>query len=73
MALLKKLNIKAKPEINTGFGVNSSDYGGRFVNKNGTNFLCLKKYKEYPLIGMAGYFNFNTSNFFKFYNYFINC
>jgi Inward rectifier potassium channel C-terminal domain/Ion channel len=35
MALLRKLNTKAKTEINTGFGTNTSDYGGRFVNKNG--------------------------------------
>ncbi|MGI8584030.1 MAG: ion channel [Chitinophagaceae bacterium] len=35
MALLRKINSKAKSEINTGFGVNSSDYGGRFVNKSG--------------------------------------
>ncbi|MDQ2719572.1 MAG: Inward rectifier potassium channel Irk [Bacteroidota bacterium] len=30
-----KINPKARSEINTGFGVNYSDYGGRFVNKNG--------------------------------------
>ncbi len=35
MALLRKLNINANAEMNTGFGVNSSDYGGRFVNKDG--------------------------------------
>ena len=35
MSLLRKLNTKAKTEINTGFGTNTSDYGGRFVNKNG--------------------------------------
>ncbi len=35
MALLRKINSKAKTEINTGFGTNASDYGGRFVNKNG--------------------------------------
>lgn len=35
MALLRKINTKAKTEINTGFGTNSADYGGRFVNKNG--------------------------------------
>jgi len=35
MALLRKLNSKAKTEINTGFGANASDYGGRFVNKDG--------------------------------------
>ena len=35
MALLRKFNSKIKSEINTGFGVNASDYGGRFVNKDG--------------------------------------
>ena len=35
MALLRKINSKAKTEINTGFGANASDYGGRFVNKTG--------------------------------------
>jgi inward rectifier potassium channel len=35
MALLHKINTKAKAEINTGFGSNTSDYGGRFINKNG--------------------------------------
>lgn len=30
-----KINPKSTSEINTGFGVNSSDYGGRFLNKNG--------------------------------------
>jgi inward rectifier potassium channel len=35
MALLRKISSQAKTEINTGFGTNSSDYGGRFVNKDG--------------------------------------
>ena len=35
MALLHKINAKAKTEINSGFGVNASDYGGRLVNKDG--------------------------------------
>jgi inward rectifier potassium channel len=35
MALLRKINTKAKTENNTGFGVNTSDYGGRFVNRDG--------------------------------------
>jgi len=35
MSLIRKINTKAKTEINTGFGVNSADYGGRFVNKSG--------------------------------------
>ncbi len=36
MALLKKLNNKAKTDENSGFGTNANSYGGRFVNKNGT-------------------------------------
>ena len=35
MAILKRINTKAKQEINTGFGVNNSNYGGRFLNKDG--------------------------------------
>src|SRR5436309_883031 len=35
MAFLRKINTKAKTEINTGFGINASSYGGRFVNKDG--------------------------------------
>lgn len=35
MAILKKINKKAKADNNTGFGTNSQNYGGRFVNKNG--------------------------------------
>jgi inward rectifier potassium channel len=35
MALLRKINAKARTEINSGFGVNASDYGGRLVNKDG--------------------------------------
>lgn len=33
---MKKINSKAKADTNTGFGVNANNYGGRFVNKNGT-------------------------------------
>ena len=36
MALLKKINSKAKADTNTGFGTNASSYGGRFINKDGT-------------------------------------
>ncbi|MBP6759923.1 MAG: Inward rectifier potassium channel Irk [Flavobacterium sp.] len=35
MALLKRINKKAKAYLNSGFGINTSSYGGRFVNKNG--------------------------------------
>jgi inward rectifier potassium channel len=35
MAFLKKINSKAKAEINTGFGSNNAAYGGRLVNKDG--------------------------------------
>ena len=36
MSLLKNINSQAKTEINTGFGSNTSDYGGRFLNKDGS-------------------------------------
>jgi inward rectifier potassium channel len=36
MAILKRLNIKAKADENTGFGTNSDFYGGRLVNKDGS-------------------------------------
>lgn len=36
MALLKKINSKAKAESNTGFGTNANSYGGRFINKDGS-------------------------------------
>ena len=36
MALLNKFNTKIKDDINTGFGSNAFNYGGRFLNKDGT-------------------------------------
>lgn len=36
MTRLKNINVKAKADQNTGFGTNASNYGGRFINKNGT-------------------------------------
>ncbi|WP_298224387.1 ion channel [Flavobacterium sp.] len=36
MDLLKKINSKAKTDLNTGFGTNANSYGGRFINKDGT-------------------------------------
>lgn len=35
MALLDRVNKKAKADKSSGFGTNSSSYGGRFINKNG--------------------------------------
>ena len=35
MARMDRINSRAKPEINTGFGINANNYGGRFINKNG--------------------------------------
>lgn len=35
MDFLKRINTKAKTDNNTGFGSNSSNYGGRFLTKNG--------------------------------------
>lgn len=36
MALLKSINNKAKSFLNSGFGTNSSNYGGRYINKDGS-------------------------------------
>ncbi len=35
MARVRRIITKAEPELNTGFGNNPSNYGGRFVNKDG--------------------------------------
>jgi len=42
MFKIRKINPRAKSEINTGFGVNSSDYGGRFLHKNGKPNIKIK-------------------------------
>lgn len=39
MSLLNRINSRAKTDDNTGFGINSSMYGGRFFNKDGTPHL----------------------------------
>ena len=36
MAILKRINIKAKSDENTGFGTNRDFYGGRLINKDGS-------------------------------------
>jgi len=36
MALLKKINPSSKINNDTGFGTNASDYGGRFINRDGS-------------------------------------
>jgi inward rectifier potassium channel len=36
MSLLKRVNPSSKVNNDTGFGTNASDYGGRFVNRDGT-------------------------------------
>ena len=35
MALIRKINARAKRNLNTGYGDNASSYGGRFLNKDG--------------------------------------
>jgi inward rectifier potassium channel len=35
MAFLRKINTRAKPNLNTGFGNDASNYGGRVLNKDG--------------------------------------
>lgn len=42
MALLRKINTKAKTEDNTGFGSNSAYSGGRFVNRDGSPNITKK-------------------------------
>lgn len=42
MALLRKISSKAKTELNTGFGVNASEVGGRFLNKKGKANIITK-------------------------------
>ena len=35
MALKKRINVKAIPDQTTGFGTNSTMYGGRYLDKDG--------------------------------------
>ena len=35
MKFLKKVNSKAKSDVNSGFGTNASNYSGRFITKKG--------------------------------------
>jgi inward rectifier potassium channel len=42
MALLRKINSKAKAENNTGFGANSTFSGGRFLNRDGSPNITKK-------------------------------
>ena len=36
MALRKRINLRLKDNNDTGFGSNAGNYGGRFVNKDGS-------------------------------------
>ena len=38
----RKISSKAKPDINTGFGINAKDYGGRFIDKKGRANIEIK-------------------------------
>lgn len=35
MSVIDRMNKRARPKANTGFGANAQDYGGRFMNKDG--------------------------------------
>ena len=37
MSILDKINSRVQKEKNTGFGENASNYGGRFINKDGSS------------------------------------
>lgn len=61
MAFLKKINSNAKTAANTGFGDNASNYGGRFLNKDGkanlriTGIGFLERYSWYhSMLAMPG-------------------
>ena len=54
MALFKDINPRLKPNNDTGFGTNASDYGGRFINKDGT--FNLKKEGVGPLEKFSIYY-----------------
>ncbi len=61
MSILKKINSKAKTSINTGFGNVASNYGGRFLNKDGqpniqkTGIGFFEKYSIYhSMINISG-------------------
>lgn len=53
MALLRKINTKAKTENSTGFGTNAANYGGRFLNKDGR-----------PNMGITGVSFFNRISWY---------
>ena len=44
MAFLKKINLKAKTDTNTGFGTNARNDGGRFLNKYGLANIEMRGY-----------------------------
>lgn len=62
MAFLKKINQRARVSANTGFGDNASNYGGRFVNKDGsaniqkTGIGLLERYSFFhSMLAMSGW------------------
>ena len=77
MDLLKNINAKAKAETNTGFGTNPSNYGGRFINKDGTaniskrgsNFLSRISWYHTMLNMPVWKFLFVILSFYAFVNF----
>lgn len=62
MAFLNKINLKARMTSNTGFGDNASNYGGRFLNKDGkanikkTGIGVLERYSWFhSMLAMRGW------------------
>lgn len=71
MAILKKINTRAKTSSNTGFGDNATQYGGRLVNKTGqanihkTGISWLEKYSWFhTMLAMSRTRFFMTILFF---------
>ena len=72
----QKINPRAKSEINSGFGANSLNYGGRFLNKNGlpnvkktgVGFFQKISWYHYLLQLSTGKFFLTVVSFYLFVN-----
>lgn len=71
MAFLKKINQRARVSTNTGFGDNASNYGGRFLNKDGsanirkTGIGLFERYSFFhSMLAMSGWHFFFVVLFF---------
>lgn len=77
MSFSKKINTKAKSDINTGFGTNATNYGGRFITKSGN--ANVRKTGISLLESISWYHTMLTISRWKFmiiviaFYFFVNC